>query len=326
MDKEPDISVVIGTYNRCDLLSSTIQGVLTQEAYPVNYEIIVVDNNSTDATKQVVELYASTSAVKIRYLFERRQGIAHAKNAGAAIARAPIVAFLDDDLSVERTWLATIKRTFDEHPEVSHVGGKILPRFTHKPPSWLTPEHWAPLAVANYGDKPFHVNDQRPVCLMGGNIACRREALELVGGISGAFLRCTDHQLNLSFRRAKMEGLYEPAIAVESVITPDRLSKAYHRQWHKRHGHYYSMLRIEEYEKSRARFLDVPSHVYRRALTDAGGWFIHTIVGKTDSAFLYETRLYFFAGFFSKRCEDYVADKRREAASGLVGFLRSLVS
>ena len=151
-------SVNICTYNRCRMLREALESVLSQRVHDGGrYEVIVVDNNSTDETRQVVESFIARGHANLRYVFEGRQGLSYARNAAVSAARSPILAFTDDDVRVKPDWVATIKRTLDDHPEVDCVGGKVLPRWTFAPPSWLTREHWAPLALVDYGDQPFYV-------------------------------------------------------------------------------------------------------------------------------------------------------------------------
>ena len=121
MRKNWDISVCICTYNRCQGLRSALESVLGQQADGVRFEVIVVDNNSTDETKQVVDGFVRRGHSNLRYSFEGRQGLSHARNAAIAVARSPLVAFTDDDVPVARDWVSTIKRAFDEHPEAAWV-------------------------------------------------------------------------------------------------------------------------------------------------------------------------------------------------------------
>ena len=96
----PVVSVVICTYNRADLLPAAIDDVLAQD-HPETppFELLVVDNHSSDATLAVVEAAAARDA-RVRYLFEPRQGLSHARNAAIAAARAAVIAFTDDDVRV----------------------------------------------------------------------------------------------------------------------------------------------------------------------------------------------------------------------------------
>src|ERR1044071_765056 len=120
-----DVSAVISTYNRCEMLPSALDNLLRQESEGVKYEVIIVDNNSTDGTRQVVESFIEQGHDNLRYVFEPCQGVSHARNTGIAHARAPIIAFADDDVTVSRNWIATIKRVFDEHPDVNCIGGRV---------------------------------------------------------------------------------------------------------------------------------------------------------------------------------------------------------
>src|SRR5215216_2566932 len=120
-----DISVIISTYNRCDMLSSAIEKLLAQERERVAYEIIIVDNNSTDRTREVVESFIARGHSNLRYVFEPRQGISYGRNTGIANSKSGIIAFTDDDVQVSGNWIASIKQAFDKHPEVDFAGGRI---------------------------------------------------------------------------------------------------------------------------------------------------------------------------------------------------------
>src|SRR5919197_3828903 len=113
----PDVSVVLPTYNRAAHLRRTLASVLGQRTTARRYEVIVVDNNSTDDTRAEVER-ASAGGADVRYVLERNQGVSYARNAGIAVARAPWVAFVDDDVCVDADWIETICRTFEQHPEM----------------------------------------------------------------------------------------------------------------------------------------------------------------------------------------------------------------
>ena len=143
-----DISVVVPTFDRGPQLEPLLTSLLDQDAGALAYEIVVVDNNSTDDTRSIVARVASRDPRgRLRYVFEPRQGVSYARNTGVAQTTAPIVAFLDDDGVPGRDWVREMKRAFDEHPEVDCIGGRIKPRWVHPRPSWLTAAHWGPIAV-----------------------------------------------------------------------------------------------------------------------------------------------------------------------------------
>ena len=149
--KPPDISVVVCTYNRAALLREALRSLFAQKAENISYEIIVIDNNSSDDTPATVESLKSESPVPLRYFRESRQGNAYARNAGVEQSEASIIAFLDDDCTADENWLTTIKCAFDRDPELDFVGGRVLPVWESDPPSWLNTSHWAPLALLDYG-------------------------------------------------------------------------------------------------------------------------------------------------------------------------------
>lgn len=307
-----DVSVVISTYNRSELLASALESVLAQEADGVVYEVIVVDNNSTDRTREVVESFIARGATNLRYVFEGKQGLSHGRNAGIANARAPVIAFTDDDVCAANDWVASIKRAFDQHLEVDCVGGKVLPQWQEPPPAWLTTDHWSPLALVDYGADEFYVSADNRICLVGANTAYRRTVFERLGGFSPDLQRVKDgigstedHDFMRRFWDTGGVGLYVPGSVVTTPVQPERMTKAYHRRWHQGHGFFYALMRSEEMEASRARLFDVPLHLYRQAGTDAGAWLKDSLRGDASHAFRHETRLRFFAGFWQKRQADF---------------------
>ena len=189
----------------------------------------------------MVESFIARGHENLRYVFEGRQGLSYARNAAVSAARSPILAFTDDDVRVKPDWVATIKRMLDNHPEVDCVGGKVLPHWTFAPPSWLTSEHWAPLALVDYGDQPFYVNAGNQLCLLTANMAIRKDALERIGRFQPALQRIQnrvgsmeDHELLVRLWKTDRQGLYTPELVVTAGVASDRLSKTYHRRWH--HG------------------------------------------------------------------------------------------
>jgi GT2 family glycosyltransferase len=247
-----EISVVVSTYNRADQLAVALSALLAQTGN-IPYEIIVVDNNSSDDTAAVVQPIARASAGRLRYEFEPRQGLSHGRNAGIALAGAPIIAFTDDDVRVSADWILQIARAFHEYPGAGYVGGRVLPRWHAQPPSWLTDAHWAPLALQDYGPEPQISGRERAVCLVGANLAFRKRVFARVGLFTASLGRVKDgigstedHDMQLRAWRAGMFGVYVPSIVVLADVTPDRFAKRYHRQWHQGHGRHCAMMRLRE--------------------------------------------------------------------------------
>src|SRR5690606_1928154 len=136
------VTIVLCTFNRAESLQGALERLLEQTPGSPPHEIIVDDNNSTDRTRGVAERFrARARPMQMQYVFEPRQGLSYARNAGIAASGAPIVAFTDDDVRVSANWVTVIHRTFAAHPEITCLGGRTLPVWPMTPPSWLTPQH-----------------------------------------------------------------------------------------------------------------------------------------------------------------------------------------
>lgn len=296
------------TFNRGALLCDAIASVLSQSSPSPAFELIVVDNRSTDSTREIVADVAARDH-RVRYVFEPRQGLSYARNTGIATARASLIAFTDDDVRVGADWTAEIVRGFRDHPEVGMIGGRVLPVWPSPPPAWLTTDHWAPLALADHGNEPIAVTGERPICLVGANLTVRRTVFDAIGGFATSLQRVRDaigsledHDFLLRALDAGFVGRYEPRIVVHAEIQPSRLERAYHRRWHFGHGHFNALLRSPQLERSaRGALFGVPAHLYRQAATDFFALLRATARRDTARAFHHELRLRFFAGFFLTR-------------------------
>ena len=128
-------SVVIATYNRARDLRDTLQSLAALDA-DGPWEVIVVDNNSPDDTRHVVESMVADYPVDLRYVFEREQGRSPALNAGIRAARGRIIVTTDDDVRVERDWLNQASAALTRH-RCDYVGGRVLPIWGARPPAWI---------------------------------------------------------------------------------------------------------------------------------------------------------------------------------------------
>jgi glycosyltransferase involved in cell wall biosynthesis len=130
--------VIIPTYNRSTTLILTLQSLASQNYPSESYEIIVVDNASTDETKEVVQQAVKEHAgTKIRYIFETRQGVHYARNTGAKESSFEFLYFTDDDVVADRNLLSEIIKPILIDPEVACVTGKVLPIWEVPPPQWV---------------------------------------------------------------------------------------------------------------------------------------------------------------------------------------------
>ncbi len=318
----PAVSVVLCTYNRADQLASALEPLLAQSG-DVPYELLVVDNNSKDRTADVVNAAARQARTTVRYLFEPKQGLSHARNRGIDEARAPIVAFTDDDVRVADDWVASVARAFDRHPDADYVGGRVLPNWLQPPPKWLTTAHWSPLALQDYGDEPLVSSRDRAVCLVGASLSFRREVFERVGlfaprlgRIKDGIGSTEDHDMQLRLWKAGMRGVYVPDVVSIADVTPDRMVKAYHRRWHRGHGRYCAAMRLRELVPEDlgpmsepadiVSLFGSPAYVYADLLVFGRRWLLALIKG--EDSFFYANKVrhiwsYLRAGYAdSSRC------------------------
>jgi len=267
---------VISTRNRSTLLAEALRA-LTHQQVPagLDYEIIVVDNGSTDDTRQTVETFTA-AGVSVTYVHEPQAGVSYGRNTGITSSTAPIIAFTDDDNLVGERWVATIKSLLDAHPDAWAVGGPVVADWPADVPGWLDRQHWGPLAVLDYGRHSFYTDAHDPRCLLTANLAFRREVFDRIGGFAPDFPRCQDHELLVRLWRAGGRALYAPELVVGAAIPQERLTRRYHRTWHARHGHFSAQMRNEELldgdgglrtEPPTGPFLfGVPSHVFAELL------------------------------------------------------------
>lgn len=168
-------SIIIPTLNRCEMLGVALRAVCAQD-YPLDrYEIIVVDNGSSDATKVVVASFSS----RVKYVYESRPGLHWARHAGARAAVGSILAYTDDDAEPVPHWLSSIALGYSQ-PEIAAVGGPIHVRWITPPPEWANRQKW--FGYLDYGTEPLII--EYPKTLNGGNFTILKEVLFDVGGFN----------------------------------------------------------------------------------------------------------------------------------------------
>jgi glycosyltransferase involved in cell wall biosynthesis len=301
MAKRFQISVVICTYNRCSSLADTLDSLNAMEVpAAIDWDIIVVDNNSKDATRDVVRAAAEKSSVEVRYLLERKQGQSHARNLGITSTDKDYIAFTDDDVIVPRDWLARIVRAF-EASQADCVGGKVVPRWLGDRPVWLDDNLLNVLAMLDYGEAPFEFkwgNDQR--ILYGANVAFRRDAMVRAGmfnvqmGRTGQFGGGEDKEMFEKLRRNGGKAVYDPTIAVLHKVFPDRLSKRYFRRWHYAAGK--DRARVKN--ASRFTIAGIESHLIRDFVTSVLSLMGSVVRGRRDRLFSHELKCILYVSVF----------------------------
>jgi len=267
----PLISVVICTHNRADYLPQAIRSVLDQGMPPGRYELIVVDNRSTDRTREIVRPFESNPSV--RYEYEDVLGLCHARNTGWQKARGRFVAYLDDDAIAEPGWLAAIEEAFSSMPGIGVVGGRVDPIWAGARPTWLSDEIALSLTILNWSEHPKVIEDLGREWLVGANMAVPRSVLSEVGGfhpsldrVGGRMLSSGDVFLEKQILNRGHLCLYHPKMAVRHLVPTSRLNKRWFiRRYYSQGLSDAAMQLIEEAPSRKERF--------RRAITLASGLF-----------------------------------------------------
>ncbi len=230
MANNPALSAVICTHNRHKLVSATINSVLAQDIDRHDYEIIVVDN-STDA-EEARRFGAQYNGIEnFRYVHEPVPGLSNARNVGAQLALAPIVAYLDDDAIASPQWLRELSLGYQKFGDrTAIVGGPVEPVWVTPRPHWLTSELEGFFSIVDYGRE---IRELLPhEWLAGCNYSIRRDWLFAAGGFStelgrkGALslLSNEETQVSESVRARGGKIVYAPGAGVKHYIDPSRTS------------------------------------------------------------------------------------------------------
>ena len=268
------ISVIIATYNRAAMLADCL-GHLARQGFEPGDEIIVVDNGSTDETPRIIAEMQSRSPIPIIRLEEPAAGKSRAIARALPVATGDILAFTDDDVEVDASWLDAIRRAIAD-PDIALVGGPVAPRWERTPPRWLrrATEQYkrltAPLGLADYGTTCIELG---PRTALGGNLAIRRDVFARVGGfaahlgkVRGTLLSGEDHDLCRRVQAAGLRTVYDPGIRVRHWVQADRMRVRYQLSWFFWSGITHAELDAADPQPGR-RLAGIPLYLIRRAPT-----------------------------------------------------------
>jgi glycosyltransferase involved in cell wall biosynthesis len=262
-------SIVICTYNRCELLVDAVTSVCKQSMKRGDYEIIIVDNSADPGS--VSENKKRVGRKVDQYLTSSPPGLSLARNVGAAAARTDILLYLDDDAIADRHWVEEMVRPF-ENARTDCVGGRVIPFFEGECPAWLSIDLYAYISALDYGDHMIPVGVGKYV--VGASVAFRRAALDRCGGFPVSLGRIGNTNSLLSndetavldaIREADRQIVYNGAAVVRHFVPASRLTK----EWFRRRVIWQAISDVLKGEKSTSAELEQFKERYR-TLAGAG--------------------------------------------------------
>ena len=227
---KPLVSLLVCTYNRAAVLGQTLESLLAQNFEWGNFEIVVVDNASTDDTPAVAARYQALDS-RIRYVLEPRLGVAVARNHGAREAHAPYIAYFDDDLLAEPDCLQRLMAPFFEvNPTPAAVMGKVNLLWQGQRPDWFPERFETLLSRFDRGSQPRFMTADEYLLTM--NVAFERKKFLQSGGIredlsrKGRMFICGgDTEIFQRYSRLGLSVYYEPGAVVAHLVPPARQSR-----------------------------------------------------------------------------------------------------
>ena len=232
------LSVIIPTRNRKELLEIVLRSLTRQTLSQDEFEVIVIDNGSTDKTVEIIEIF-KREIKHLQYFYEEEPGLHVGRHLGLKKATSDILVYADDDIEAFASWLEGIKESFQDK-DVGLVGGKCLPKFEITPPQWLN-DKWekAPagnrcigyLSILDFGDQEI-VN---PPAIFGCNYAIRKDVLIKAGGfhpdgMPESLLRFRgdgESWVTLAVSQMGLKSIYNPKASIYHYIPRQRMTMEY---------------------------------------------------------------------------------------------------
>lgn len=293
-----DASIVVCTYNRAESLRDTLRALhALKPSANRHWEVIVVDNNSNDHTRTVVE-EAQRDWPLLRYAFVIQQGLSHARNHGIACARGEVVLFTDDDVLPEPDWLEVTLAGLEKY-QADACGGYIAPIWEAPPPAWLTERFYGFLAVRTdrTDDYPIESSSQAP---FGANMAIKKTVFDTLGlfdtnrGRKGKVLASgEDGEMFERILAAGLKAVFLGQSRVHHKVEAFRLTKRYFRRWRFQTSRNIAQSRGLA---GKRRLFNIPLYVFPQLLRAIGRMVWGHLTQPRDEAFNREIIFFHFLG------------------------------
>ena len=228
------LSIIVCTYNRDKYLYNALKSVAENDFSFDKYEIVLINNNSTDRTESECERFQNDfPQVNFNYFVENNQGLSLARNRGIDEAKGDILVYVDDDATVNSAYLKSIDDFFKDHQAVMAVGGPIFPVYETEEPAWMS--YYTKVLITTYKDEGNKIRkfkgDKFP---SGGNAAYKKIAFEKTGkfntelGRKGASLiGAEEKDLFMKMKVLNMPIYYLPDMVLYHIIPSTKLTRAY---------------------------------------------------------------------------------------------------
>lgn len=262
-------SIVICTYNRANYLGQTLMSIAGQDFPFTNFEVLVVDNNSLDDTEEAVRVFISTYPhIQMRYMREMNQGVSYCRNLGVSEARGEYIVFIDDDETVDNTFLTMLHSFFKSNPEAKLCAEPVFPLYNSERPRWLSPYTERLLTGAYY--KGNKIKKVKPKDYPGtGHATFKRDLFTKYGGFKtdlgrkgSSLMGGEDKDFFLRLIENGIDCYYVPTAIVSHYIPDEKLTARHFRSLT------YAIGKTE-----RLRTLSISSEAYtNRLLSEALKW------------------------------------------------------
>ncbi len=304
------LTIIIPTYNRAKLLSHTLQSVAdSQLPLDLELEVLVVNNNSTDETPEIVrEHQKKWSKGRLEYLFEAQQGRSAAVNAGIRQAQGNLISMIDDDIQISSDWIVEVEKIFRERAgEIDFIGGKVLPLWETEPPQWVLEIKDVGICWRDYGEVEWQYARDTPI-VTGGHAVFKAEIFKEIGLYSEElgvkkrnFISCEDDVMFNWLLEAGKKGIYSPKLIVFHYVPSHRLTKNYFRQWHIGAGMSWELVEKKYQPYTGKKIFGVPAYLYKSALKGCLKKIKAFLQRNQPNSFRAEKDILLLAGFFYAR-------------------------
>jgi glycosyltransferase involved in cell wall biosynthesis len=228
------LSIIICSYNRASYISDALTSLYGQSSGLDDFEVIIVDNNSTDNTKEVYAQWRHTNTNgQFTFISEMQQGASFARNTGAAIAKGEWVCFMDDDAVATTDYVKNIIKHIQDQPFIVGFGGRIIPKYIPAEPKWMS--YYVSSLVGNFDYAPTACAFENGKYPLESNMIVKKSVYDQIGGFNVNLpgvvgtLRIGGEGKELFYKIIALGHTiyYDPSICVHHVVEVKKLTSEY---------------------------------------------------------------------------------------------------